>query len=435
MTDRPDGETTSGTTAKAGKGRQKAPPVLDLPAEAVNEVKPDAPSAEPAASADPSPAVDPLPSESPSGAEAPVTVSSEPASATSSEPVQPSVAQPSRFIPVLAGLVAGLVGGAAASQFLPRLQPATDAALVGRVAQLEQQARAVRPGEAVPTAVAQKIQQLDSLLVELPKREAALKAEIASLRQALESRPAVVPSQPTGPSPAIEALTDRLGTLEQGVRSLPQGVSQLSARVDALQPRLETVARDLQTLSGRIGGLGARDALSGANARLAAVTLAEEAFAGSRPLAPALDLLKGLLPDAAPLTALQPFAERGPEAPAALAAALKAAVPKPPAPEEGKPASWAERMRQSAMSFVDIRKTGNVTGVDDQSAIRRAEQAVLRGDLAGALAATARLSPAMAPALAEWRALLERQVKGRETLAQLRRESLTFLAQTVQAAK
>ncbi|MCZ8184213.1 MAG: hypothetical protein O9322_14660 [Beijerinckiaceae bacterium] len=429
MTDRPDGETTSGTTAKAGKGRQKAPPVLDLPAEAVSEIKPDEPAAGPAASPDPNPAVDPPPADLPSGNEAPATAAPEQV---------PPVTQPSRLMPVLAGLVAGLVGGAAASQFLPRLpgaQPAADSALVGRVAQLEQQARAVRPGEAVSPAVAQKIQQLDSLLVELPKREAALKAEIASLRQALESRPAAVVSQPAGPSPAIEALTDRLGTLEQGVRTLPQGVSQLSARVDALQPRLESVTRDLQSLSGRIGGLGARDALSGANARLAAVTLAEEAFTGSRPLAPALDLLKGLLPDTAPLAALQPFAERGPDAPAALAAALKATVPKPPAPEEGKPASWAERMRQSAMSFVDIRKTGNVTGVDDQSAIRRAEQAVLRGDLAGALAATARLSPAMAPALAEWRAALERQVKGRETLALLRREALTFLAQTVQAAK
>ncbi|WP_284179115.1 hypothetical protein [Rhabdaerophilum sp. SD176] len=430
MTDRPDGETTSGTTAKAGKGRQKAPPVLDLPAEAVNEVKPDEPAAETAASSGPNPAVDLPLMEAPSGVEAPATASPEPGP-------QPAT-QPSRLMPVLAGLVAGLVGGAAASQFLPHLsgaQPATDAALVGRVAQLEQQARAIRPAEAVPPAVAQKIQQLDSLLAELPKREAALKAEIASLRQALESRPAAIASQPAGPSPAIEALTDRLGNLEQGVRTLPQGVSQLSARVDALQPRLETVTRDLQNLSGRIGGLGARDALSGANARLAAVTLAEEAFAGAQPLAPALDLLKGLLPDTAPLASLQPFAERGPDAPAALVAALKAALPKPPSPEEGKPVSWTERMRQSAMSFVDIRKTGNVTGVDDQSAIRRAEQAVLRGDLAGALAATSRLSPAMAPALAEWRASLERQVKGREALAQLRREALTFLAQTVQAAK
>jgi hypothetical protein len=430
MTDRPDGETTSGTTAKAGKGRQKAPPVLDLPADAVNEVKPEEPAPAPAPPSEPHPAADAASPE-------PQPVIEPPAAAPTEASPAPA-APPSRIMPVLAGLVAGLVGGAAASQFLPALpgaQPATDAALAGRVAQLEQQARAVRPAEAVPPAIAQKIQQLDSLLVELPKREAALKAEIAALRQALDSRPAPVASPPSGPSPAVEALTERLGAIEQGVRTLPQGVSQLSARVDALQPRLETVARDLQGLSSRIGGLGARDALSGANARLAAVTLAEEAFAGSRPLAPALDLLKGLLPDTAPLAALQPFAERGADTPAALAAALKAALPKPPAPEEGQPVSWSERLRQSAMSFVDIRKTGNVTGVDDQSAIRRAEQAALRGDLAGALAATARLSPAMAPALAEWRAALERQLKAREALVQLRREALTFLAQTAQAVK
>lgn len=430
MTDRPNEENASGTPAKAGKSRQKAPPELDLPAEAVNEVRPYEPAAEPAAISDPNPAVDAPPVESPTGVETPA--------AFSPEPALPPVTQPSRLVPVLAGLIAGLVGGAAASQLLPSMlgsQPATDPALVGRVTQLEQQARAVRPAEAIPPAVAQRLQQLDALLVELPKREAALKSEIASLRQALESRPAAVVSQPTGPSPAIEALTDRLGTLEQGVRTLPLGVSQLSVRVDALQPRLEAVTRDLQGLASRIGSLGARDALSVANARLAAVTLAEEAFTGSRPLAPSLDLLKGLLPDSPLLAALQPFAERGPDAPAALVAALKAAVPKPPAAEEGKPVSWMERMRQSAMSFVDIRKTGNVTGIDDQSAIRRAEQALLRADLAGALAATARLSPAMAPALAEWRASLERKIKGREALTQLRREALTFLAQTVQAAK
>lgn len=435
MTDRPDGETTSGTTAKAGKGRQKAQPVVDLPAEAVTEIT----SAEVKA--------DPMP---PAGPDS--TLSDPPIQPLSSspgpdEPLQrppvpesPPVAQPrpSRLMPVLAGLVAGLVGGMAASQLLPALrgsQPATDPALAGRVTQLEQQARAVRPVEAVPPAVTQKLQQLDALLVELPKREAALKAEIAALRQALESRPAAIAAPPSGPSPALEALTARLGTVEQGVRTLPQGVNQLSARVDALQPRLDTVTRDLQSLSSRISGLGARDALSGANARLAAVTLAEDAFAKSRPLAPALELLKGLLPDAVPLAPLQPFAEKGPELPAALAAALKAAVPKAAPAEESKPASWGERMRQSALSFVDVRKTGDVSGVDDHSAIRRAEQAVLRGDLAGALAATARLSPAMAPALAEWRAVLERQIKGREALVQLRQEALTFLAQTAQAAK
>ncbi|MFY8113187.1 MAG: COG4223 family protein [Rhabdaerophilum sp.] len=438
MTDRPDGDTTRATTAKAGKGRQKAQPVVDLPAEAVTEITPVEVQAESVAPVVPEPDTalseprpEPLPMpprvEEPSLPPPPVP-----------EPAPVAEQRPSRLMPVLAGLVAGLVGGVAASQLLPAVrgaQPATDPALVGRVAQLEQQARAVRPGEPIPPAVTQKLQQLDGLLAELPKREAALKAEIAALRQALESRPAPVAAQPAGPSPAIEALSARIGTVEQGVRALPQGVSQLSARVDALQPRLETVTRDIQSLSSRIGGLGARDALSGANARLAAVTLADEAFARSKPLAPALDLLKGLLPDTAPLATLQAFAEKGPDTPVALAAALKAAIPKSATAEEGKPASWTERMRQSAMAFVDVRKTGDVTGADDPSALRRAEQAVLRGDLAAALAATARLSPAVAPAFAEWRAGIERQIKARETLVQLRQDAMAFLAQTAQAAK
>jgi hypothetical protein len=66
------------------------------------------------------------------------------------------------------------------------------------------------------------------------------------------------------------------------------------------------------------------------------------------------------------------------------------------------------------MSFVEIRKSGDVSGADDDSALKRAEQALQRGDLAGALAATARLSPAMAPAFASWRGTVERQIKGRE---------------------
>lgn len=421
MSDTPDGEANKPETGKPGKGRPRPQPVVDLPAEAVTDISP---PAEPPAEMPPETAK----AAPPESADEPV-VPPMPAAEPPLSPPQP--AAPSRLVPALVGLVAGLAGGVAAAQLGPVLfgaAPTTDPALVGRVAQLEQQARAVRPTDAVGP-------RLDSLLAELPKREAALKAEIASLRQALESRPAALASQMPvpNPGPELEALKTRLGTLEDGLKAVPQGVGQIGARVDGLQPRVETIARDLQGLASRVNGLGARDSLAAANARLAAVTLAEDAFSQNRPLGPALDLLKGVLPDAAALAPLQPFAEAGAETPAALLAALKAAAPKPVAAETSL--TWQERLRQSAAAFIEIRKTGDVSGVDDQSAVKRAELALQRGDVSAALAATARLSPAAAPAYAAWRGLLERQVKAREALVQLRQEAMTFLARTAQAAK
>jgi hypothetical protein len=141
------------------------------------------------------------------------------------------------------------------------------------------------------------------------------------------------------------------------------------------------------------------------------------------------------MPDAASHSALEPFTDKGPESPAELVAALRAATPKAAPTGAASEGSWMERVRQSAMSFVEIRKSGDVSGADDDSALKRAEQALQRGDLAGALAATARLSPAMAPAFASWRGTVERQIKGREALARLRTEALAHLAQTAQAAK
>jgi hypothetical protein len=450
MTDKPDGETTSSAANKPGKGRQRPQPVVDLPPDAVKDITT---PAEPAAAAADQPVEapiaearpDPVPEAQATLSEAPMPPQeaavaanqAEPEPSSPMPPPAPAAARPSLVLPVMAGLVAGLIGGVATSQLLPRFSgasPSTDPALVGRVAQLEQQARAVKPGEPVPPAVAQKLQQLDALMAELPKREAALKAEIASLRQALDSRPMPLASAPSVPPAEIDAMKTRIGTLEDGLKAVPQGVNQLGARIDTLQPRLETVARDLQGLSSRVGGLGARDSLSSANARLAAVTLAEDAFSKGRPLAPALDLLKGLVPDPARLAPLQPFAEAGPAAPADLVKAMKAAAPKEAAPAPST-LSFAERLKQSALSFVEIRKTGDISGADDQSALRRAEQAVMRGDLAGALTATAKLSPAAAPAYAGWRDSLERQIKARDALVALRQEAMEFLARTAQAAR
>lgn len=433
MTDTPGGESTKPDIGKGGKGRQRPQPVVDLPAEAVTEIveaSPPPPAGEAPAS-DPASVVEQTPPHSRSEPAVEPQEAAPPADPLPPPPVLPPPATPSRAVPALVGLVAGLVGGVAASQLAPALlgsAPTTDPALVGRVAQLEQQARAVRP----PDPAGQK---LESLMVELPKREAALKAEIAALKQALESRPMPLASTPSVPPAEVEAMKTRIGAIEDGLKAVPQGVNQLGSRVDALQPRVESVARDLQGLATRLGSLGARDALSAANARLAAVTLAEEAFARNRPLGPALELLKGVLPDAAVLGSLQPYAEKPPETPADLVAALKAAAPKPAASASSGTGSWSDRLRQTAMSFVEIRKTGDVSGADDQSALRRAELAVQRADLPAALVATAKLSPALAPAYADWRTLLERQVKAREALVQLRQDAMTALARTAQAAK
>ena len=139
-------------------------------------------------------------------------------------------------------------------------------------------------------------------------------------------------------------------------------------------------------------------------------------------------------------TALKPgagdmIAEAPPPDSKTLLAELRAIKPPTVGPSAGDPPSIFERVKRGALSLVEVRRTGEITGTDDAAHLARAEQALGRGDLATALTLTGRLSPAAAPAYAAWRTRAEARIKAGEALGALRADALATLAAAVQPTK
>lgn len=439
MADKPetDPEEFPGKRGKSGFSRPKHAPAIDLPPSDVSEIKAesaDSPSTE--APADP-PAFEPSP------------VNASPADPPFSPPLPPSPAAPAtpKLVPALIGLVAGAIGGFGAYYLTELSSPVTapDPTLRTRLGALEQRIASVRPAETVgvPQAFIDRLAKAETGLSDAQGREAALRAEISKLsqdvareagerRKALETlaRPTASPA-PAVPPAEIEGLKARIASVEDATK----GTVALGSKVDTLQPRLETVSKNVEALTTRISGLTQREALGAANARMAAVALVEDGFATGRPLGKPLKVLKDLGTADALLAPLMPFAEAPPPDAKALLAELRAIRPPAASPAAGEPPSIFERVKQGALSLVEVRRTGEITGTDDAAHLARAGQALGRGDIATALTLTGRLSSTAAPAYAAWRSRAEARIRAGETMGALRADALAVLAAAVQPAK
>ncbi|MFN3481726.1 MAG: COG4223 family protein [Rhabdaerophilum calidifontis] len=414
--DDPKSEAASGAAPKSAQGgrtpRSKSTIAIDLPAEAVREVNetaaPDVPIPEPALS-------NPAP-----GAEKGPEISTPPPSPAPSFP--PAEATPRRgAAPVLFALAAGLAGGFAGGVLSDRLAP-TQEAVSARIEALERRIAALPPLPAAADALAERIAGFEARLAEDPAALKALRADLARLDAALAresaERAAALEtlarrSAPAGGSAGEHAaLAGRVAALEAGGKVLPE--------------RIEALATTIASLESRLAARAAGEAIGRAQARLAAVTLVQEAFRTGRPLATPLDLLakSGLASER--LAALRPFAASGAPGARALLDDLRDARPKADArPAEG---STLDRLRASALSLVEIRKAGETTGSDDAAHLARAEQALLREDIAAALRAIGQLSPASAPAHAEWLKRATARQQAEAVLAALGGEALAALA-------
>ena len=421
------------------KASLKTGPAIDLPATEIVEIKPD--SAEiPAAEA----VVEPVTAEAnaaqgEAGQPDPVAEPHPPTSPAPTPPAHPASA-PSKLVPGLIGLIAGAIGGFGAyhlGEFSRAKTPPAESVLVSRLGALEQRIAATTPGEtgaAVPKALTDRLEKAESLLSEAGAREAALRAELGKLGAAvnMESTERKKALETLAQRPAAVGLTG--GTSAPSAAEL-DGLKSRLGTVETLQPKLDTVTKNVQDLTGKIAGLSTRDPLGAANARLAAVTLLEDGFARSRPLAPTLDLLKNLGADTAALAIFAPFAVSGAPDAKKLHDELRAIAPPPAAKPAAADQSLIDRVKQGALALVEVRRTGDVTGTDDAAHLARAGQALQRGDIGAALALVARLSPVQAPAYAAWRAKAEARLKAADALTAQRGEAVAALAKAAAAAK
>jgi hypothetical protein len=211
--------------------------------------------------------------------------------------------------------------------------------------------------------------------------------------------PAAAPVTPSAPVPAEPPRSPAAAI------SAPDTVAALNARIAALETQGE------QTSHAAVAALAAAELV--------------EASQGSRPFGRELAALRAAAPDLAELAALSDLAEQGAPSRAALAAAYPtyAARAASRAHEPGAGAGLGERLAYTATRVVSVRRVDDITGASPDARLARAEAALNRGDVQGALQSLDGLPAAAQHALAPWRAGAERRAEIDREVAALRRQA------------
>lgn len=395
-----NGDETASTPAKAAesaRARKSRPPVeIDLPAESVSEVKPEAnPAEEPRASD--------IPPERPS-----------------LETPPPAAAKPSMAMPLLLALVAGVAGSLGVQALLGGSDTKLVTGFDQRLARLEQ----TRPAPAVPADLADRLARAEKSLAEAAPREQALQAEITRLAgtvKTLADRPATT-GGPGATGPDAGEL-ERLRAASEAATKLAEGQT---ARVSTLNDQIASLAKAVGSANGELARASATTVVS--------QNLAES-FQRSEALGRTIEALKALGVSAERLAPLAPFAQSAPPSLASLGAELRDLAKASATSDAAAQPDFLTRLREGAASLVEVRRTGEITGTDDAAHLARAEQAIARGDLATALTLVGRLSAPRAERFAGWKAKAEARDKAGEAIRQIREESLAGLARAAGPAK
>jgi hypothetical protein len=267
------------------------------------------------------------------------------------------------------------------------------------------------------------------------RRDDQTAARLSRLEQ--QARDLANRPQPAGVDPgALAGLAGRLAAAEQAMGRLsevdarvakaeaaaaaPRGAqpdAALTARVTALEaaqkaPPAPTVSpAEVQALAARVAALEqmakaadekiARAAVSGGADRVGRLAFVAAALRGAvergEPFGQELAATKPLLPDAAVLAPLEPFAASGVPRTAALARELSQLTAPMlraagAAPREG---GILDRIQQNAEGLVRIRPISETPGDDAATILARAEAKASRGDLAAAVSELGALPPAV----------------------------------------
>jgi len=285
-------------------------------------------------------------------------------------------------------------------------------ALERRLAELESAARAVPVRAALEEAEARS----RAAVAAMEARLEALRAEIADLADRPPAEAGV---------PAAEA-------------------ARMAARIQEQQARIESQEKALATLTARLAEVesGAKAAPRGAARLLAAGQLAD-AVEGGRAYAAEIAALDALLAEApnpamsAALAVLKPNAGAGIPTRAdlrarlpALARAVLAAPVRPGAP------GWLEKMRMRLTRIVTVRRTadglpagGPGPDAEADELLALAEARMDAADLAGAIAALARLQGPRAAVAAGWLADARARQGADVALADLRRAAVAGIGE------
>lgn len=287
---------------------------------------------------------------------------------------------PALLLAALAGGAAGGVIGASAPVLLPLLGlPAPGGGAAEAIRGIEDRLRQVetRPAPA-PTPAA------DPALQGAVREAAAGVAELRQTSQALQQRLAQLaerPAAPGGPSPAAPQLAE----IEARLLAVERNASQAQDRVAALAPQVQAAERAASAAAAPRPQSGAQAALVVIGERV------QRLLAEGRPFETEARALASLGASGPAAAVLSEAAGRGVPTIAALTAEFRRLRAAMNVETAGSDPGWTERLLRLTDGLVRVRPVGEAQGSSPAAVAARIEQALARGDAAGAAAAWAEL--------------------------------------------
>jgi hypothetical protein len=278
------------------------------------------------------------------------------------------------------------------SELAARLAAAEQA--TGRLADLDARIAKAEAATAAPRGASQDA----ALIARVAALETAVRP-LAELRQGLDA---------AGAS-ARDAKSRADAAFELAQKAPAQAPTVAPAELQALAARVAALEQAAKALEGKVAVTAGADRAG----RLAFVAVAlRGAVERGEPFAQELAAAKPLVPDAAALASLEPFAATGvPRTPALarelsqLAAPVLTAAGSAPRGE-----GFLDRVQQNAERLVRIRPISETPGDDAATIVARAEAKASRGDLGGAASELATLPPAVRAPAEGWMKKAQAQI-------------------------
>ncbi len=311
---------------------------------------------------------------------------------------------------VTAGLIGGLLAGAAFIAYDLLLRPAPDADT--RLAAIEERIDALATDVAPPALPDDLAERLDAL-------ESQADEALSTAREAAE-RP--VPDAPDVSPDAIDANTAAIESLQSDVSDLQGGISGLQTSISDLQDTVSGLQAEVP-MEGRIA----------AATRASAADYILGALVDGRPYEQALDVLRGQDVSEDALAALEPFATEGAPRPYILAgrlAAVLAGEEPPPEPTitEPEPGEGAGFLQLFVDRAITVERVDEPRREVDSQAAQPVIAALEYGDTQAALTAWQALDADAQAQSADFGETLDQLVAARAAALDIAQAALTALA-------
>ncbi len=336
---------------------------------------------------------------------------------------------------IVTTLVAGFVGavitaGGLAALWFSGYVPARDAAsavMQSRIASLQTQLDALEKRPAAPAtpdtkaidALSGRLGKLEQAVANLPARDLGLSERLATADNAIKSlgvaltaltkRGDDIAANAAKAQQAADAAVKAVADLQAQASAKSSGGGLSAAALEPLQQRIAALEQSAKAARSEIVQNSTVD--KAARLALAAAALRDAVMSGA-PFSAELKVAQSLGAEAKPIAALAPFALHGVPSEKLLAHDLAALLPGmvKAAGAQKAPSDFLERLQASAEKLVRVRPLNAPAGDDTAAVLARIELDVANADIAGALTDLGKLPDKVRDVAITWIA----RAKGRE---------------------